>query len=78
MTRDGWTTLYSCPTIPSSLSLPCLLLPLPQSAQLAQIASTELFQALFFSSHEKADERCVVEGVVYAIHTKGVRVQVPR
>ena len=54
------------------------LCPAPQSAQLAQIASTELFQSLYFSRHERVEERCVVEGVVYATLAKGVRVYVPR
>ncbi|CAI7992116.1 DIS3-like exonuclease 1 [Geodia barretti] len=49
-----------------------------RAAQLAQMASTEMFQALYFSNHEREDERCVCVGVVYAILTKGVRVQIPR
>ena len=49
-----------------------------QAAQLAQMASTEMFQALYFSNHEREDERCVCVGVVYAILTMGVRVQIPR
>ena len=42
------------------------------------MASTEMFQALYFSNHEREDERCVCVGVVYAILIKGVRVQIPR
>ena len=50
----------------------------PQLAQLVQIASTEMFQSLYFSNHEREDERCICVGVVYAILSRGVRVQIPR
>ncbi len=49
----------------------------PQSAQLAQDASTELFQLLYFKGEEGA-RRSEVTGVVYAIRSHGVMVLVPR
>ena len=54
-----------------------------QSAQIAQMASTELFQALYFKSLASGGElgesnKCEVEAIVYSILSKGVMVFVPR
>ena len=48
-----------------------------QAAQLAQMASTELFQALYFTSHSDS-ERCIVNAVIISLRPNGVLVFVPR
>ena len=49
----------------------------PQAAQLAQMASTELFQALYFTGQQDSSRR-EVGGVIYALRTNGVLVFIPR
>ncbi len=49
-----------------------------QSAQMAQLASTELFQCLYFSSLGSEEARDRVEGVVVGLRSNGLTVMVPR
>ena len=51
-----------------------------QTSKFAQIASTELFQALYFIGHdgngERRGEKC--EAIVYTIKANGIFVYIPR
>ncbi len=49
-----------------------------QSAQMAQLSSTELFQCLYFSSLKPGEARDRVEGVIVGLRSNGITVMVPR
>ena len=67
---------------------PCAITsPSQQSAQMAQLASMELFQCLYFKNAvgheagvagEASDARDRVEGVVVGIRSNGINIFVPR
>ncbi|KAM4677957.1 DIS3-like exonuclease 1 isoform 2-T2 [Discoglossus pictus] len=50
-----------------------------RAAQHCQKQSTELFQCMFFKDKDpESDERCITDGIIYAIRTNGVLLFVPR
>ena len=47
-----------------------------QTAKFAQMASTELYQCLYFA--QKRGDRCLCDAVIYDVRAYGVMVMVPR
>jgi DIS3-like exonuclease 1 len=48
-----------------------------RAAQQTQRMSAQLFQTLYFKDLSLADERCIVDGVIYSLRTNGFLVHIP-